>query len=35
MKHEKDLQRAKDEAAEKRERIKAKAAIRNKVAGEK
>ena len=35
MKHEMDLQKSKDEAAEKRERLKAKAAIRNKVAGEK
>ena len=35
MKHEMDLQKQKDNAAEKRERIKAQAAIRNKVAGEK
>jgi len=30
-----ELQRAKDEAALERERVKARAAIRNKVAGEK
>lgn len=35
MKHEKDLQKAKDDAAMERERLKAKTAIRNKVAGEK
>lgn len=35
MKHESALQKQKDDAAEKRERIKAQAAIRNKVAGEK
>ena len=35
MKHEMDLQKQKDKAAEERERIKARAAIRNKVAGEK
>jgi hypothetical protein len=35
MKHEMDLQKQKDKAAEERERIKARAAIRNKVSGEK
>ena len=35
MKHEMELQKQKDKAAEERERIKARAAIRNKVAGEK
>ena len=35
MKHEMALQKQKDEAAEQRERIKARAAIRNKVSGEK
>ena len=35
MKHEMDLQQQKDKAAEERERIKARAAIRNKVVGEK
>ena len=35
MKHEMELQRAKDEAALERERVKARAAIRNKVSGEK
>lgn len=35
MKHEKELQKAKDDAALERERVKAKAAIRNKVVGEK
>lgn len=35
MKHEMDLQKQKDDAAEKRERIKAQVAIRNKVSGEK
>lgn len=35
MKHEMELQKQKDDAAEKRERIKARAAIRNKVVGEK
>lgn len=35
MRHESQLQKQKDDAAEKRERIKARAAIRNKVAGEK
>ena len=34
MKHEMDLQKQKDKAAEERERIKARAAIRNKVSGE-
>ena len=35
MKHEMELQKAKDDAALERERVKARAAIRNKVAGEK
>ena len=35
MKHEMDLQKQKDDAALERERIKARAAIRNKVSGEK
>ena len=35
MKHEMELQKQKDKAAEERERIKARAAIRNKVSGEK
>lgn len=35
MKHEKELQKAKDDAALERERVKARAAIRNKVVGEK
>ena len=35
MKHEMDLQKAKDDAALEREKVKARAAIRNKVAGEK
>ena len=35
MKHEMNLQKQKDEAAEERERIKARVAIRNKVSGEK
>ena len=35
MKHEMALQKQKDQAAEERERIKARAAIRNKVSGEK
>lgn len=35
MKHETQLQKAKDEAAMERERLKAKTAIKNKVAGEK
>lgn len=35
MKHEKELQKAKDDAALEREKVKAKAAIRNKVVGEK
>lgn len=35
MKHEMDLQKQKDKSAEQRERIKARAAIRNKVSGEK
>lgn len=35
MKHEMELQKQKDDAAETRERIKARAAIRNKVSGEK
>lgn len=35
MKHEMALQKQKDDAAEERERIKARAAIRNKVSGEK
>lgn len=35
MKHEMELQKQKDDAAEERERIKARAAIRNKVSGEK
>lgn len=35
MKHEMELQKQKDQAAEERERIKARAAIRNKVSGEK
>ena len=35
MKHEMELQKQKDQAAEQRERIKARAAIRNKVSGEK
>ncbi len=35
MKHEMDLQKQKDDAALERERVKARAAIRNKVAGEK
>ena len=35
MQHEMELQKQKDKAAEERERIKARAAIRNKVAGEK
>lgn len=35
MKHEKDLQKAKDDAALEREKIKARTAIKNKTAGEK
>ena len=35
MQHEMELQKQKDDAAETRERIKARAAIRNKVSGEK
>ena len=35
MRHEMELQKAKDDAALERERVKARAAIRNKVAGEK
>ena len=35
MKHEMELQKAKDDAALERERVKARAAIRNKVSGEK
>ena len=35
MKHEMELQKQKDDAALERERVKARAAIRNKVAGEK
>ena len=35
MKHEMDLQKAKDEAAMEREKVKARAALRNKTAGEK
>jgi hypothetical protein len=35
MKHEMDLQKQKDDAALEREKVKARAAIRNKVSGEK
>jgi len=35
MKHEMDLQTQKDEAALEREKVKARAAIRNKTVGEK
>ena len=35
MKHETELQKQKDDAALERERVKARAAIRNKVSGEK